>query len=207
MSRPPLARDTLVRHICGLGNDKNGNPINIRTAELAAACAIAPGSIQAMLAGPVARGEIYVCKVTPPSGRAFNEYRQGGGQPAPEFKPLDTKRAGVALSTAHQAPRPTLSKPPQPEVGKSTPAAGASHPPRGEPAVAAKATPRPDAHAALKEEPAVREVSAGDVFSITLDDAGVLIIAADDGVIELQPNHAKRLGHFMVGSERIWNPF
>ena len=55
--------------------------------------------------------------------------------------------------------------------------------------------------------PAPAKAPAGDVFSITLDDTGVLVIATDEGVIELQPAHAKRLGHFMGGSQGVWNPF
>jgi len=208
MSRPPIARDKLVRHICGLGSDKNGNPISIRTADLATACDVAPGSIQAMLSGPVAAGEIYVCKVTPPSGRAFNEYRKGSGQAAPEFKPLDTRRAGIALCTADQKPRPSTINKPQPAVGNNTGSTRPDPASAGERAVAAaKATPKPAARDRLKEEPAATKASAGDVFTITIDDTGVLIIGTDEGVIKLQPKQCQRLGHFLVGSQGIWNPF
>lgn len=206
MSRPPIARDKLVRHICGLGNDKNGNPISIRTADLAAACDVAPSSIQAMLSGPVAAGEIYVCKVTPPNGRAFNEYRQGGGQAVPEFKPLNPKRAGIALATTGQAPRPALSKQPQPAVGNTGSPQSESSSADERAVTSDPETPEPQPER-RGMGPAPARAPAGDVFGITLDDAGVLVIATDEGVIELQPIHAKRLGHFMVGSQGIWNPF
>ncbi len=209
MSRPPIARDKLVRHICGLGNDKNGNPISIRTADLATACDIAPGSIQAMLSGPVAAGEIYVCKVTLPGVRAFNEYRKGGGQAVPEFRPLDTRRAGIAQSTADQKPRPSTINKPQPAVGNNTGSAIPVPPASaGDRAVAARpATPKSTTRARLKEEPAAKKASAGDAFNLTIDDKGVLIIGTDEGVIELQPNDARRLGNFMLGSQGVWNPF
>jgi hypothetical protein len=208
VSRPPIARDKLVRHICSLGNDKNGKPISIRTAELAAACNVLPGSVQAMLADPVAKGEICVCKVTPAEGRACNEYRKGSGAGVSQFQTLNIKRAGIAVSTAGQKPLPGTSSKPQPEVGEKTPAAGNQGPPPVAPAVTAtQATPKPTARARMKEEPAAPKASAGDAIRINIDHDGVLIIGTDEGVLELQPEHSKRLGNFMLGSQGIWNPF
>lgn len=192
--------DLLLRHIEGLGVDKvTFNPIGIRVAALAEATGVPAASIPVLLAKHVQSGRVCACKISVPgSGTApQTEYRRGIGVPMPDWKPLNATRAGIATM-----------KQPQPAVGNATPAAGDPVPPRGEPAVAAvPATPTPEASAVLKEEPAPRKASAGDDFSITLDDTGALIIATCEGVIELQPAHAKRLGHFMVGSERIWNPF
>lgn len=196
--------DKLLAIIDGLGTDKNGNPIGIRSPELAAASGIAAKSITSLLSYAVTKGRVFVCKVTIPGAATQNEYRKGGGVPAPGFVPLNTKRADIARS----APASAITKQPQPAVGTSTPAAGGPVTPPAEPAVAAApATPAPDARAVLKEEPAAQKAPAGNDFGITLDDTGVLTITTCEGVIELQPNHAKRLGHFMVGSERIWNPF
>jgi len=215
--------ERLLQIVEGLGTDANFLPRGIRTAELADRAGIPRGSVHGMLAPYVASGRLCLCKITIPGSPAQNEYRKGSGTPPPEFKPLNTKRNDVALrsrtppgataplSTPRpslaQIETPTLTKQPQPAVGSATPAAGDLSPPQAEPVVAAPATPKPDAGAALKKEPAAQKAPAGDDFGITLDDTGVLIISTDEGVIELQPQQSKRLGHFMVGSERIWNPF
>lgn len=206
MSRPPIARDKLLRHIYSLGNDKNGNPISIRTAELAAACGVLPGSIQAMLAAPVAKGEICVCKVTPAEGRPFNEYRKGSGVGVAQFQKLNTKRAGIAVSTAGQKPLPGTSSKPQREVG-STPAAGDQGPPPVAPAVTAgKATPGPTTGARLKKEPATFKAPAGDACHCGIDDDGTLLITIPEGFLELNPKQARKLGHFMGATHGVWNP-
>lgn len=219
--------ERLLQIIEGLGHGKtNFLPIGIRTAELADRAEVPRGSVQALLAPYVASGRLQCCKVTVPGspGPEQSEYRAGGGVALPEFQPLNTRRGpgsaivarnGVAtraatpLSSPRQTPAdittPTLIQP-QPAVGITTPAAGDPVPPRGEPAVAAQATPKPQAHAPLKKEPAARKASAGDDLDITLDDKGTLTIATCEGVLELSPKHAKRLGHFMTGSQGIWNP-
>jgi len=219
--------DKLLKVIDGLGNDRFGNPVGIRSPALAEATGVPAKSITALLASAVARGRVVVCKITTPGGVMQNEYRQGVGVPPPEFKPLNTKRndlacslpaarrvPGAEVATGTLAPRTAetatpvfLSKPtPQPAVGTTTPAAGTLTPPQAAPAVAAQATPKPDARATLKKEPAAPKASAGDV-TITIDATGVLVIGTDEGVIELQPNQCKRLGHFLIGSQGIWNPF
>jgi len=208
--------DLLLAHIEGLGTDKSMKPIGIRTKPLSEATGVPANSIQVLLDPHVKSGRLCVCKVTIPGAMTQNEYRKGAGAPAPGWKPLDTKRRGVAVASAHLKAAPTNkpavstpapSKSPQPEVGKQTPAAGDPGLPRGEPAVAAQATPEPKAPARMNATPSAPEASASDVFSANIDDTGVLIIATGAGVIKLHPKHTKRLGHFMVGSERIWNPF
>lgn len=222
--------DKLLKVIDGLGQDKYGNPVGIRSPELAAASGVPIKSITALLGTAVAKGRVVVCKVTSASGQEQNEYRQGGGLPPPEFTPLNTRRAGIARSTraARRAPigdgatgtlpqrdaepeTPVFlsSTTPQPAVGNtgSTRSDSSTIPTEARAVTADEATPKPEVHAALNEEPAVRKASAGDAFNITIDDTGALIIGTDEGVIELQPTHAKRLGHFMVGSQGIWNPF
>ena len=226
--------DKLLKVIDGLGNDKFGNPVGIRSPALSETSGVPAKSITALLATAVTKGRVIVCKITIPGASAQNEYRKGGGLPPPEFKPLNTKRAGVACNTpaARRAPSAEAAK------GKLPPPAPPPPPAPAEPAtpvLLSSTTPQPavgntgsaqsdstsaDERAVTSDPetpepqperrgmgPAPAKAPAGDVFSITLDDAGVLVIATDEGVIELQPTHAKRLGHFLVGSQGIWNPF
>jgi len=231
--------DKLLKVIDGLGNDKYGNPVGIRSPELAAASGVPAKSITALLATAVAKGRVVVCKITVPGASAQNEYRKGGGLPPPEFKPLNTKRAGIARSTpaARRAPSADTAKgtlpqrtaepatpvllsstTPQPAVGGAlrdretaprainTGSAQSDSTSADERAVTSEQeTPRP-APERRGMGPAPAKASAGDV-SITIDDAGVLVIGTNEGVIELQPKQCQRLGHFMVGSQGIWNPF
>lgn len=222
--------ERLLQIVEGMGQDKvSFLPLGIRTAELADRAGVPRNSVQALLAAFVASGRVRCCKVTVPGSPPQNEYRVGAGVPAPEFKPLNTRRgpgslvvarngvttAAVPVSTPRPAlndiATPTLTSKPQPEVGAAaaaTPAAGgAAHPPPVVPAVAAKATPRPATGAALKKEPATRKASAGDDVRIGINCDGVMVIALDDGSIELNPKQARKLGHFMRGTQGVWNPF
>ena len=210
--------ERILAALRSLGTDTEGRPISIRRTELAERAKIGQSNMALHIDPLVKSGDVYVCQITPNgTGRPVNEYRLGTGVPQPAWRPLDTKRRGVAVASAHLKAAPTNkpagstpapSSKPQPAVGSPTPAAGDRAPPAGEPAVAAQATPKPKTPARMNAAPAAPKASAGDVFSITIDDTGTLIIATDEGdVIELQPEHTKRLGHFMVGSERVWNPF
>lgn len=221
--------ERLIKHIAGLGTDKHGNPIAIRAKALADATGIGPDSVSGLLATAVKAGRLVMCKITVPGTQAQNEYRAGPGVPPPDFKPLNPKRAGIALrgtpkpATAGPTPlstpkpaageiiTPTFITKTQPEVvaptfAKTPAAGGAAHPPPAVPAVAAPATPKPAAGAVLKKEPATRTASAGDV-RIGINDSGTLVIALDGDSMELDPQQAKRLGHFMVGTAGVWNPF
>lgn len=219
--------DKLLKVIDSLGNDKYGNPVGIRSPDLAAASGVPAKSITALLATAVTKGRVVVCKITIPGASTQNEYRKGGGLPPPEFTPLNTKRAGVACSTpaARRAPSAEAAKgtlperatepvtpvllsstTPQPAVGNTGSAQSDSTSADERAVTSATETPGPQPER-RGMGPAPAKAPAGDVLSITLDDTGVLVIATDEGVIELQPTHAKRLGHFMVGSQGIWNPF
>lgn len=219
--------DKLLKVIDGLGNDKYGNPVGIRSPELAAASGVPAKSITALLATAVTKGRVVVCKVIIPGAATQNEYRKGGGLPPPEFKPLNPQRAGIARSTpaARHAPSSEAAKgilpphdkatetpvflsstTPQPAVGNTGSAQSDSTSADERAVTSDPETPEPQPER-RGMGPAPAKAPAGDVFSITLDDAGVLVIATDEGVIELQPTHAKRLGHFLVGSQGIWNPF
>jgi hypothetical protein len=222
--------DLLIQAIKRLGNDRFGNPVGIRTYELAQATDVPANSIQVLLVPAVKRGEIYVCKVSVPGRPPQNEYRIGGGVAAPEFKPLIPKRAGAALGTPGrrnttttaatplstlkpaEAATPTFLKP-QPAVGNT----GSSRPdssvvPAGARTVTAKATPKPAAGVRLKEESMTPKASAGDAayygaLDISIDHEGTLIIGTVESVIELPPEHTRRLGNFLLGSQGVWNPF
>jgi len=199
------------------------NSSNIGTA---LAPAIARGAVVVCVVNPGPNG----------TGRPTNEYRIGGGMAPPAFKPLDPRKTGAAIGQAHHrthgaeaAPgtlpermptTPVLlsSTTPQPAVGGAlrdretaprainTGSAQSDSTSADERAVTSEQeTPRP-APERRGMGPAPAKASAGDV-SITIDDAGVLVIGTNEGVIELQPKKCQRLGHFMVGSQGIWNPF
>lgn len=79
--------DKLLKGIDGLGNDKYGNPVGIRSPELAAASGVPAKSITALLATAVTKGRVVVCKITIPGAtHAQNEYRKGGGLPPPRIQ-------------------------------------------------------------------------------------------------------------------------
>ena len=227
--------DTLLAHIEGLGLDKFMNPIGIRTQALAEATGVPVNSISVLLAPHVASGRLCTCKVTVPGSPAQNEYRKGAGAASTAFRPLSTKRSGIALRTPARAsgPAASLSTPkpgvndiepatlgkPQRAVG-TTPAAGDQGPPPVAPAVtAAKATPEPTTRARMKKEPTARKAPAGDVaprpqhtngndgISLRIDHDGTLLIATDEGVLEIAPKQSRRLGHFMADTHGVWNPF
>lgn len=218
--------DQLLKIIDGLGLDNNFNPVGIRTKALAEVSGVPANSISVLLTPHVNSGRLCVCKITVPGSPPQNEYRKGIGVPMPEFKPLNTRKAGIALGTpAHRggtAKAPPLSTPapvvtaivpptfikPQPAVGSNTGSAIPVPPASaGDRAVAAgQATPKPAARARLKEEPAATKASAGDALRINIDDDGTLIIATAEDVIELDIDQALRLGDFMHATQGVWRP-
>ena len=217
--------ERLLKHIAGLGRDKYGAPIAIRATELAAATEIDKDSISGLLAPHVKNGRLVMCKITVPgtSGGPQCVYRAGPGVPPPDFKPLNIKRNGIALRTSELRPSgaPALSTPkpppapiappvflkPQPAVGNtgrlrpetSTLSSGAQ-------AVAAEATPKPEARVRMKKEPAAPKASAGDV-RIGINASGALVIALDSDTLELDPKQTRKLGQFMGATQGVWNPF
>jgi hypothetical protein len=211
---PDSMAGRLLVIVRGLGNDKYGAPLSIKTSELARRASIPNNQVQCNMAGAVARGDVVVCKVTPAGGRPYNEYRVGPGVPPPALTSLNVRKSGIAQATHRGATNPeapTLRKP-QPAVG-TTPAAGDQGPPPVAPAVtAAKATPEPKAGVRLKEEPTTPKASAGDAtylgaLDISINHEGTLIIGTVESVIELAPEHTRRLGNFLLGSQGVWNPF
>lgn len=89
MSRPAASEAKCLDAIRAAGS--------IRSAELAEATGIGINNLGNVLSAAVARGAVVVCRVSGPNGgRPTNEYRIGGGMAAPEFTPLNTKRAGIA---------------------------------------------------------------------------------------------------------------
>ncbi len=231
--------DQLLKVIEGLGTDKYNNPLAIRTAELAQKTGIDGGSITAFLAAAVRAGRVVMCKVTSgDSKKVTNEYRKAGGLAPPEFKPLNTRRAGIAHGAPAKpvpvtTPAPTLSTPkpdvteiepavlgsPQRVGGLKPPAAGKPVTPPVAPAVAAPATPASVARVVLKKEPTAWPVPAGDVaprpqritgnegIALRIDHDGTLLIATDEGMLEIDPKQSRRLGHFMADTHGVWNPF
>ena len=202
-----------------------------RTGDLAKATGVPSASISVLLAVAVRKGILTVCKVTVPGLPPSNEYRIGGGMAVPDFQPLKTKRIGVALGTAAhrnteaskappQPPKPDSAEPPvflnhqpQPAVGKNTGSArsgmsSTAASPEAH-AVAAPATPKP-ASERRGTGPAQTKASAGDATSaldIRIDHDGTITIGTVESVIELDPQQARKLGHFMAATHGIWNPF
>lgn len=227
--KPATNAEKLVAVIRALGVDKYMQPLAIKTSDLADKTGIAAGSIQASLAPALKRGDVVSCKVTPASGHSYNEWHAGPGIAPPEFKPLNTRRAGIAhgapskpLPVTTAAPKvstpkldvtqidvPTLGHA-QPAVAKNTGSRtigkSPTTPSPEAPAVAAKATPEPSKRVRLKTEPAARKASAGDVLRISLDDDGSLLLSNEDGVLELCIDQVLRLGDFMHATEGVWRP-
>lgn len=225
--------EALLRIIEGLGTDKvTQNPIGIRTKALAEKAGINPNSISVLLAPHVASGRLWVCKVTVPGSPAQNEYRKGSGVAIPDMKPLSGKRAGIAVGAPTKplpvtTPAPALSTPAaakpsapvipvftrqqaQPAVAKNTGSGRADLPPfAAEPAVAAKATPKPTARDVLKEEPAARQASAGDdELLLSIDQDGSLQIGYGDDPARwiFTPRHVLALGDFLNATQGLWRP-
>jgi len=229
--------ESLLAAIESLGEDKNNRPIGIRTAELAAKTGVAINGIQVLLAPHVASGRLCVCKVTAPGRPAQNEYRRGAGVPTPGHTPLNTKRTGIALGHPGKplpvtTPAPAVSTPrtsepavpvflkprattPQAQVGNSasrhagsplgTPPAGSAATALG---ISPAQTPKPDAGAELKKEPATRKASAGDALRLSIDQDGVLQMGDDEDPARwvFMPNQVLAMGDFLHATERLWRP-
>lgn len=151
----------------------------------------------------------------------LNTKRAGIAHGAPT-KPLPVTTPAPKVST----PRPDIMNieppslgAPQRVGGPKPPAAGKPETPPVAPAVAAQATPAPTPGVALKKEPTARPVPAGDVpprpqritgndgIALRIDHDGTLLIATDEGVLEIDPKQSRRLGHFMNDTHGVWNPF
>lgn len=146
-----------------------------------------------------------------------NGIAQGGAT-----KPLPVTTPAPKVST----PRPDIMNiepaslgAPQRVGGPKPPAAGKPATPPVAPAVAAQATPEPTAGVVLRKEPTTRKAPAGDVpprpqringndgIALRIDHDGTLLIATDEGVLEIDPKQSRRLGHFMADTHGVWNPF
>jgi hypothetical protein len=193
------------------------NPGAMRTKELEAFTGIPHENIPSLLATAVEHGLVTVCKIIQPGTRPGNEYRIGPGfnTNRPTLKP--TKPTIIPVRE-HEGkvidkplPKPATPRPiypasqAQPEVANNTgsdPQVATSLP--AEVAVAAiKATPKPKAK--VRElGPAAQTVSAGNDVGIQIDNLGVLTIATEETVIELEPLQVLVLGDFMSKSEGIW---
>lgn len=230
--------ETLLAAIEGLGEDKNNRPIGIRTAELAAKTGVPANSILMLLAPHVTSGRLCVCKVTTPGRPPQNEYRRGAGVPSPGHTPLNPKRAGIAIGQPGKpmpatTPAPAVSSPratepatpvflkhratPQAQVGGNSVSrqAGTSTetppvvPAATAPGIGPAQTPKPDAGAVLKAEPATRKASAGDALRLQIDQDGVLQMGDDTDPARwiFTPQQTKQLGYFLRRTHDVWNPF
>lgn len=154
------------------------HPQGIRTDQLRQESGLSE-NVSALLADAVKRGDLYVCKVSQEGKPPTNEYRIGGGVPVPDFKPL---KVGKPVSVAHRT------------VG----------------AEQAKAKLSETSTAAPKEAPAVstkpkrRAFAVDGALDIRIEEDGTLTIANVDSEIELNAEHAARLGRFMANTVGVW---
>lgn len=237
----PAAR--VIEALRSLGTADGVRAVGIRTADLCKLAQVDAQNLARITKPLVESGQVTVCKVsTPGRGGPTNEYRLGGGMATPAFKPLDTKRAGIAhgaptrpLPVTTPAPKVSTPRPGAHEIevpvlGRAQPAVASNSgssatgsptttPSPGVPAVAAQATPELTAGAVLRKEPTTRKAPAGDVpprprringndgIALRIDHDGTLLIATDEGVLEIDPKQSRRLGHFMGDTHGVWNPF
>jgi hypothetical protein len=95
--------------------------ISIRSAELAKRAQVNHGSLAALGQQMAERGLVTRCKVQPAKGNATYEYRLGPGVAQPEFRTLNTRRAGIAIGQPTKplpATKPAASFPPPPKLRK-----------------------------------------------------------------------------------------
>jgi len=220
-----------------LGTDRDNRPVSIYTAELAERAQVNHGSMAVLGKAMEARGLVVRCLVQPAAGNARHAWRMGPGMPVPAFVPLNTKRAGVAMgqpgkpmpvtTPASATSTPCATEPatpvflqtrattPQAQVGNSasryakflpdTPPAGSA---ATVPGIRLAQTPKPDAGAELKKEPATRKASAGDALRLSIDQDGVLQMGDDEDPARwvFMPNQVLAMGDFLHATERLWRP-
>lgn len=246
VGRPPGTGHAAARVLAVLqtiGTDADGRYLSLRSPELCVRARVDAGNLARIVQPLIDAGQVLVCKVTVPGerGGSRNEYRAASGT-IPAWVPLNTRRSGIAhgapskpLPVTKAAPSLSTARPglddikipvlghPQPAVGQNSGSRkigkSPTTPSPEAPAVAAKATPAPDAGVALKKEPTTRSVPAGDVaprpqringndgIALRIDHDGTLLIATDEGVLEIDPKQCRRLGHFMADTHGVWNPF
>jgi len=224
--------ERLLQIIEGLGQDKNTFlPLGIRTSDLAERAGVPRGSVQAMLAAHVASGRLLCCKVSGPGSPPQNEYRSGAGVATPKFKPLNSKRAGIARNTAHvrqasSMPPVAVSQPvdkrepevpvflkssssttPQPEVG-NTGSVQSEQTSADEHAVASREeTPglQPERRG-MGLAPA--KAPAGDVLRMSIDQDGALQLGDENDPARwvFTPAQVLALGDFLHGTQGVWRP-
>lgn len=225
--------ERLLQIIEGLGQDKNTFlPLGIRTSDLAERAGVPRGSVQALLAPHVESGRLHCCKVTVPGSQQQNEYRKGAGVATPKFKPLNSKRAGIARNTAHLRPESSMppaavsqpaekrepevpvfllksssSTTPQPEVG-NTGSVQSDQTSADEHAVASREeTPGPQPER-RGMGPAPARAPAGDVLRMSIDQDGALQLGdeADPARWVFTPAQVLALGDFLHGTQGVWRP-
>lgn len=226
--RHPEREDKLIAAIRAAGS--------IRTKELSDATGVQGNNIGTALAAAIARGDVYVCKVTPgpgQTGRSTNEYRIGGGKPPPEFVPLNPRRAALASMAASVRRTPSAqpttgtlpartewpatpvflsSTTPLAQVGNSASqhaGASAETPPAGPADTAITATPGP-APKRRGMGPASATAPAGDVkkLRLAIDQDGSLQLGDDTDPAQFVflPEQVLQLGDFLHGTQGIWRP-
>ncbi len=55
--------------------------------------------------------------------------------------------------------------------------------------------------------PRPQRINGNDGIALRIDHDGTLLIATDEGVLEIDPKQSRRLGHFMADTHGVWNPF
>jgi hypothetical protein len=224
--KPPEREAKLIAAIRAAGT--------IRTKELSEATGVQPSNIGTGLAQAIARGTVYVCKVAPGpggTGRPTNEYRIGGGMPAPDFTPLDPKRARIAAmasitrrapdtraatgtlparSVMPEVPVFLSSTTPQPAVGNtgSTQSELTSADERAVTSIPETPGPQPERRG-MGPAPARAPVGNAEKLKLAIDADGVLQMGddTDPARFVFTPQQTKQLGYFLRQTHDVWNPF
>lgn len=110
------AQARILATLRALGTDKEGRPLALHAAELAARAKVNHHSLAKCTGALLELGQITRCLIQPAKGPKTYEFRIGPGLPAPEFKPLNARRAGAAAGKHRSSTGPL------PPLPKTTPA-------------------------------------------------------------------------------------
>ena len=183
-----------------------------RTDDLAKAIGSETQNVAPTIFEAVQAGLILTCKVARPGGGATNEYRLSSSAPTNpdwrEWKAAHPARADRPLKTAAVAgPRASAIATTQAHRGanngsSSGPVTSFGISPAG--AAADVEPPKPAPTQAEAGSVETRRETANSRLDIQLDNHGFLFIAIGLTNIELEPEHVRELGQFLIDTEPAW---
>lgn len=183
-----------------------------RTYDLAKAMGSETHNVAPTIFEAVQAGLILTCKVVRNGGGATNEYRLSSSAPAnPDWRewnaahparadrPLKTaavvapRAAGIATTQAHRGANNGSSSGPVTSFGISPAGAAADVEP-----------PKPAPTQAEAGSVDTKRETANSRLHLQIDNHGGLLIAIDKSFIELEPEHVRELGQFLIDTEPAW---